>query len=208
VGLVVNAGFRKAGQVCTSVQRLYVAREVLDDVADLLATTLSGRVSGDPADPATFVGPLISPGDADRVQSWVADAVEGGASIVSGGGRDGAVLTPTVLTDVTPSMTVMREEIFGPVVVLRSFDDLDTAIDEANDTPYGLAAGIFTRDIGAALTAADRLRMGAVHINETSSSRVDLMPYTGVKASGVGREGPRYAIREMSEERLITLGRP
>jgi succinate-semialdehyde dehydrogenase/glutarate-semialdehyde dehydrogenase len=105
-------------------------------------------------------------------------------------------------------MTVMCREIFGPVLALRPFDDLGQAIDEINDTPYGLAAGIFTADIGRALTAADRLRMGSVHINETSSSRVDLMPYTGVKASGTGVEGPRYAIREMSEERLVTLGRP
>jgi succinate-semialdehyde dehydrogenase/glutarate-semialdehyde dehydrogenase len=103
-------------------------------------------------------------------------------------------------------MDVMCREIFGPVVVIRGFDHLDQAIEEANDTPYGLAVGVFTRDIDRALTAAQRLRMGSVHINETSSNRLDLMPYTGVKRSGMGREGPHYAIREMSEERLITLG--
>jgi succinate-semialdehyde dehydrogenase/glutarate-semialdehyde dehydrogenase len=117
------------------------------------------------------------------------------------------VLAPTVLTDVTGEMTVMSCEIFGPVIVVRPFDELSDTITEVNDTPYGLAAGIFTRDMTKALTAAEDLRMGSVHINETSSSRVDLMPYTGVKRSGMGREGPRYAIREMSEERLITVGR-
>jgi acyl-CoA reductase-like NAD-dependent aldehyde dehydrogenase len=109
---------------------------------------------------------------------------------------------------VAPDMTVMRCEVFGPLVLIRPFSDLGTAIAEINDTPYGLAAGIFTSDLGNAMTAAERLRMGSVHINETSSSRVDLMPYTGVKASGIGREGPHYAIREMSEECLITIGRP
>jgi acyl-CoA reductase-like NAD-dependent aldehyde dehydrogenase len=206
--LVANAAFRKAGQVCTSIQRLYVERAVLDEVAALLTAGLAGRTAGDPADPQTFVGPVISLADARRVQAWVEDAASAGAAVVSGGTRQGSVVTPTVLSGVTPAMTVMRREIFGPVVVLRPFDDFDSAIDEVNDTPYGLAAGIFTRDLGRALTAADRLQMGAVHINETSSSRVDLMPYTGVKASGTGKEGPRYAIREMSEERLVTFGRP
>jgi succinate-semialdehyde dehydrogenase/glutarate-semialdehyde dehydrogenase len=115
---------------------------------------------------------------------------------------------PTVLAGVDPGMDVMCHEIFGPVVALRAFDSLDAAIAEANSTPYGLAAGIFTRDLDAAFTAAERLEMGSVHINETSNSRVDLMPYSGAKASGVGREGPRYAIEEMTEERLITVSRP
>jgi succinate-semialdehyde dehydrogenase/glutarate-semialdehyde dehydrogenase len=203
---VVNAAFRKAGQVCTSVQRLYVQRDVLGDVAAALTEVLAGRRSGDPADPDTFVGPLISPSEADRVAEWTTEAVAGGADVVAGGGRTGNVVEPTVLTDVAADMSVMCREIFGPVVVLRPFDTLDAAIAEINDTPYGLAAGMFTRDLNAALTAAGRLRMGSVHINETSSSRVDLMPYTGVKSSGMGKEGPKYAIREMSEERLITLG--
>src|SRR6202012_3663270 len=118
------------------------------------------------ADPDTFVGPLISPEDAARVHDWVTQASAQGAAVVTGGGRDGNVIAPTVLAEVTPDMTVMRREIFGPVLALRPFDDLDQAIDEINDTPYGLAAGIFTAHIGRALTAADRLRMGSVHINE------------------------------------------
>jgi succinate-semialdehyde dehydrogenase/glutarate-semialdehyde dehydrogenase len=202
---IVGAGFRKAGQVCTSVQRVYLARPVVDRFVEGLVARLASRKAGDPTDPATFVGPLISPSAARRVLSWVDEAVAGGALAVAGGSRDGSVVSPTVLVDVDPAMRVMREEVFGPVVCVRPFDDLDAAVAEANQTPYGLAAGIFTRDIDGALTAARRLRMGSVHINETSSSRVDLMPYSGVKRSGMGREGPRYAVAEMTEERLITL---
>jgi succinate-semialdehyde dehydrogenase/glutarate-semialdehyde dehydrogenase len=203
---IVAAGFRKAGQVCTSVQRLYVERAAVPDITATLADILSRKKAGDPALPDTFVGPVISPGEADRISQWIEEAVDGGASVMVGGSRDGNVVSPTVLGDVRGEMAVMSREIFGPVVVVRPFDDLDSAISEVNDTPYGLAAGIFTRDINRALVAADRLRMGSVHINETSSSRVDLMPYTGAKSSGVGREGPRYAMREMSEERLVTIG--
>lgn len=207
VGKVVPAAYRKAGQVCTSVQRLYVDRRVLADTVDALVAELKGRAAGDPRLPDTFVGPVISAGEADRVHGWVGDAVDAGARVVSGGGRDGAVVEPTVLVDVDPAMSVMCAEIFGPVLVVRPFDTLDEAVGEVNDTPYGLAAGIFTRDLDRALTAAAELRMGSVHVNETSSSRVDLMPYTGVKDSGMGREGPRYAIEEMTEERLVTIGR-
>ncbi|MEO3884682.1 aldehyde dehydrogenase family protein [Nonomuraea sp. B5E05] len=204
--LCVNAAFRKAGQVCTSVQRLYVQRPVQDELVAALGEQLRGRPAGDPRLPETFVGPLIRPAAADRVSSWVGAAVECGARVVSGGGRSGAVLEPTILTDATTEMRVMREEVFGPVVVLRPFDDLDEAIAEANDTPYGLAAGVFTASLGRALRAAENLRVGTVHINETSSSRVDLMPFAGVKASGTGAEGPRYAVAEMTEERLVTIG--
>ncbi|MGD0559089.1 MAG: aldehyde dehydrogenase family protein [Streptosporangiaceae bacterium] len=203
---IVAAAFRKAGQVCTSVQRLYVERSAVPDMTAKLADIVSGKKAGDPALPDTFVGPVISPAEADRISQWIEEATDGGASLMTGGSRDGNVVTPTVLGDVRGEMAVMSREIFGPVVVVRPFDDLDSAISEVNDTPYGLAAGIFTRDINRALVAADRLHMGSVHINETSSSRVDLMPYTGAKSSGVGREGPRYAMREMSEERLVTIG--
>jgi acyl-CoA reductase-like NAD-dependent aldehyde dehydrogenase len=206
--LCVNAAFRKAGQVCTSVQRLYVDEAVADAVTSGLAGLLADKKAGDPADPGTFIGPLISPAEADRVSSWIRAAAGQGATVVCGGTRSGNVIEPTVLADVAQDMLVMRCEVFGPVVLIRPFTDLAAAVDEINDTPYGLAAGIFTRDLERALLAAERLRMGAVHVNETSSSRVDLMPYTGVKESGLGREGPRYAIREMSEECLITIGRP
>ena len=208
VPLSANAAFRKAGQVCTSVQRLYAHQAVAAEVQARLAALLADKKAGDPAAPDTFIGPLISPADAVRVDSWISAAAADGAAVVSGGVRTGNVIAPTVLAGVSTDMQVMRSEIFGPVVVIRPFTDIREAIAEINDTPYGLAAGIFTGSLADALTAAERLRMGSVHINETSSSRVDLMPYTGVKASGAGREGPHYAIREMSEECLITIGRP
>jgi acyl-CoA reductase-like NAD-dependent aldehyde dehydrogenase len=202
------AAFRKAGQVCTSVQRLYVQRPILSEVSQRLKELVQDLVAGDPASPDTFVGPVISPGDADRIQRWTSQALDRGADLVIGGHRDRQVIAPTVLANVAADAEVMMEEIFGPVIVVRPFDELSAAIDEVNDTPFGLAAGIYTADIGAALTAANSLRMGSVHINQTSSSRVDIMPYSGVKDSGFGREGPRYAMREMSEERLITITPP
>lgn len=206
----VAAGvLRKSGQVCTSVQRLYVDARVIGDVRTLMKESLADVAVGDPADPATAVGPLISPGDATRVKSWIDDAVDGGAELVAGGGRTRNVVEPTVLASAPADAAVMQTEVFGPVIVLRPFTELDEAISEANATPYGLAAGIFTSDIGVALDAADRLHAGSVHVNETSSSRVDVMPFAGMKASGFGGpEGPRYAIRDMSQERTITVSRP
>ncbi|MCL2730942.1 MAG: aldehyde dehydrogenase family protein [Actinomycetia bacterium] len=206
----VAAGvLRKSGQVCTSVQRLYVDARVLEDVRTLMKDALARVGTGDPADPATAVGPLISPGDAARVKSWIDDAVAGGAELVAGGERTRNVVEPTVLASAPADAAIMQDEVFGPVIVLRPFTELDDAITEANATPYGLAAGIFTSDIGTALDAADRLHAGSVHVNETSSSRVDVMPFAGMKASGFGGpEGPRYAIRDMSQERTITVSRP
>lgn len=207
--LAMNASFRKSGQVCTSVQRLYVHRSVVDEVAARIAGGLAGKTAGDPADRDAYVGPLIAPKEAVRVRTWIDEAIDRGAELVAGGTQLGNVIAPTVLADVAPDASVMTREIFGPVVVLRPFDELGEAIADVNDTPYGLAAGVFTSDIGAAMTAAEQLRMGSVHINETSSSRVDLMPFAGVKQSGFGgAEGPRYAVREMSEQRVITIGRP
>jgi succinate-semialdehyde dehydrogenase/glutarate-semialdehyde dehydrogenase len=206
--LSVFAGFRKAGQVCTSVQRLYVQKGVLPDFVQALQDVLATQQAGDPRDERTLVGPVISGRDADRIQSWIDAAVDGGATVLAGGKREGQVVEPTVLSDVTLDMDVLCKEIFGPVLSVRPFSDLDEAITEINDTPYGLSAGIFTADIGRALTATEKLRMGSVHVNETSSNRIDLMPYGGVKKSGMGIEGPKYAIEEMTEQRLITLARP
>ncbi len=208
IPLCVGAAFRKAGQVCTSVQRLYVHTAVLDDFLAALKRDLDSRTAGDPRVEGTFVGPVISESDADRISSWIESATKRGAEVVSGGGRDGQVIEPTVLSGVSRDMDVFCQEVFGPVVNVRPFTDLDEAIADANDTPYGLAAGIFTADVGRMLTAAEQLRMGSVHVNETSSSRVDLMPYGGVKQSGMGVEGPRYAIEEMTEQRLVTIGPP
>ena len=204
---IVPAAYRKAGQVCTSVQRLYAHQDVIEEVRDRLVGEVTALVAGDPADPRTTVGPLISAAEARRVESWTQEAAAAGGRVLAGGERRGSVVEPTLLSDVEPAMRVMAEEVFGPVLCVRPYAELDFAIDEVNATPYGLSTGIFTRDIDRALTAATRLRMGSVHINETSSSRVDLMPYGGVKESGFGKEGPHYAVREMTEERLVTLTR-
>jgi succinate-semialdehyde dehydrogenase/glutarate-semialdehyde dehydrogenase len=200
----MSAAFRKAGQVCTSVQRLYVERPIVSAFVEQLVDATTRAKVGDPRDPETLVGPMIHRREAERASEWVAEAVAQGARIAVGGGRDGALFQPTVIVDATVRMRVMCDEVFAPVIAVVPFDSLDAALDEVNGTPFGLAAGIFTTNINTAMHAARRLEVGTVHVNETSSSRVDIMPYGGVKDSGFGREGPRYAIHEMTDERLIT----
>lgn len=195
-----GSSFRKAGQVCTSIQMLMVERDVLPAFREAYLGHASRLRAGDPSNPATDVGPLISEVAAERVEAMV-----DGEEVLLGGPRVGAVIPPTVIADPAPGARVLTEEIFGPVICLIGVDGLDEAITRVNATPYGLATGIFTARLDAAFAAATRLRVGALHVNETSSSRVDLMPYGGVKASGFGHEGPRYAIREMTEERLVTF---
>jgi acyl-CoA reductase-like NAD-dependent aldehyde dehydrogenase len=199
------SAFRRAGQVCTSTQRLLVHRSVEPEFRRRLTEAAAALVVGDPRDPRTDVGPMISEREAARAESWVREAVAGGATLVHGGTRDGALLHPTILADVKPGMRVSCEEIFAPVVSIIACRTFDEAIAEANATPFGLAAGIFTRDVTRAIGAARRLSVGLLHVNDASSSRVDLMPFGGVKQSGQGREGPKYAMQEMTEERLITL---
>lgn len=200
-----SAAFRKAGQVCTSVQRLLIDRSVVEEFTAALVEETKLLRAGDPQDPDVSVGPLISGPEAERVEAWVNEAVEGGADVLAGGVREHRVVSATILSGVSNEKRVVCEEVFGPVVSLTPFTSLDEAIIEANGTPFGLAAGIFTNDVSTAMLAAERLRMGSVHINQTSSSRIDLMPYGGVKESGFGHEGPRYSVREMTEERLITI---
>jgi acyl-CoA reductase-like NAD-dependent aldehyde dehydrogenase len=200
-----GASFRKAGQVCTSVQRIQVDARVADEFADALVEATKTLPAGDPHDPDTVVGPLISEPEVTRVHDWITTAVDGGGRLLHGGQRDNRVIQPTILAGVAQDADVVCREVFGPVVSLATFDDLDAAMDQVNATPYGLAAGIFTKDLDTAYRASRRLHVGTVHINETSSSRIDLMPYGGVKDSGFGHEGPKYAAREMTEERLITI---
>jgi succinate-semialdehyde dehydrogenase/glutarate-semialdehyde dehydrogenase len=202
---IANAGFRKAGQVCTSVQRLYAHSSVADSVIERLAAAAAALPAGDPLDAATRVGPLISRAAAERTAQWLAGARSAGARIVCGGTREGSVIAPTVLADVPDTQDVWCREAFAPLIAVKRFDELSDAIDGANSTPFGLAAGIFTRDLDSALQAARRLRFGSIHINEPSSSRADVMPFGGVKDSGFGHEGPDYAVREMTEERLVTF---
>ncbi len=200
-----QSGFRRQGQACTSTQRLFVERPVLEAFTAKLLEAVGALVVGDPRDPATDVGPMIGEAEAVRAETWVQEAVAAGATLLAGGVRDGAFLRPTVLTGVRADMRVLCEEVFAPVLSVIPFDDLDAAVAEVNATEFGLAAGLFTRDLSTAFRLAERLRVGVVHLNDASSSRVDLMPFAGVKDSGVGVEGPRYAMREMTEERLVTI---
>ena len=202
---IVNAGYRKAGQVCTSVQLLLVHRSIVEDVQSRLAKLVQALPYGDPGNPDTVVGPLISEQEAIRVESWVEEAVAKGARRLAGGARRGAVVPPVLLASIDDSMQVGCREVFGPIVCIVPFASLDEAIARVNATPYGLATGIFTNRLDDAFAAARRLEVGGVHVNETSSSRVDLMPYGGSKDSGFGREGPRYAVHEMTEERIVTF---
>lgn len=200
---IVNAAFRKAGQVCTSVQRLYVERPVLDAVARRLAEAAAAFPAGDPRDPATRVGPLISQAAAERAERWIEDAVAAGAQLLCGGQRQGAVVQPTVLVNAPLQANAWCQEAFAPLVSLQPFDRFEDAIAGANSTPYGLSAGVFTSNLDRAFLATRTLRFGTVQINETSSARSDVMPFGGVKDSGFGKEGPWHAMREMTEERLV-----
>lgn len=200
---IANAGLRKAGQVCTSVQRLYVERSIVSEVSERLVTFAATLQAGDPRDPATKVGPLITEASAIRAEAWIQEAEANGARVLCGGTRRGSVIDPAILTDVPVDVRVWCQEAFAPLLVIHPFDDFDQAIQSANDTPYGLSAGIFTKNLDRALKAASTLRFGTVQINETSSARSDVMPFGGVKDSGFGKEGPFYAMREMTEERLV-----
>jgi acyl-CoA reductase-like NAD-dependent aldehyde dehydrogenase len=199
------AGFSHAGQSCISTQRAYVQRAIHDDFVAALVDQVSSLVIGDPLDEATDVSALISPDDTERVSSWIEEAVAGGARVETGGKVDGRLLEPTVLTGVLSDMKVCTEEVFGPVVSVAAYDDVDEALRLANDTRYGLQAAIFTNELDIALRAARTLDFGGVLVNEVPTWRTDQMPYGGLRDSGNTREGPAYAVREMTEERLIVI---
>lgn len=203
--LIVRAGYRKAGQVCTSVQRVLVEGAVATGLEERLGERVAALSAGDPRREDTDVGPLISTESAERAERWVQQAVSAGARLVAGGERSGPLLAPTLLGDVPLDSRLMRDEIFAPVVALRSVTDVDEAITITNATAYGLQAGIFTRDLEVAFAAARRLQVGGVMVNDTSSYHADAMPYGGVKASGYGVEGPRYAVQDMTDPRIVVL---
>jgi glyceraldehyde-3-phosphate dehydrogenase (NADP+) len=201
---IVWGGTNNAGQTCISVQRVY-HHEALTGFEDELVGRFEQLVVGDPLDEATDVGPLISADDADRVERWLQEAVDGGARILTGGERDGSVIQPTVVAGATDTMRVSCEEVFAPVVGIQPFSDPLDAIDRAGASEFGLQAGIFTNDIRVIDAAFDRIEVGGLMVNDVSSFRVDHMPYGGVKRSGFGREGLRYAIEEMTELKLLTF---
>jgi acyl-CoA reductase-like NAD-dependent aldehyde dehydrogenase len=202
---IATAGFSHAGQSCVSVQRVYVAAAVAPAFTAALSALVDALVVGDPMDEATDVSALISTGERDRVAAWVDEAVAAGATVAAGGGVEAGILRPTVLTGVTPAMRVSRDEVFGPVVAVVAYDSLDEALRLADDTRYGLQAGIFTSSLATAVRAARELRFGTVLVNEVPTWRADQMPYGGVRESGNTKEGPAYAARQMTEERLVVI---
>jgi acyl-CoA reductase-like NAD-dependent aldehyde dehydrogenase len=204
--MISVAGFAHAGQSCVSTQRVYVHEDVADDFCATLAKLVGDLRVGDPLDDDTDVSTLITTDDRDRVKGWIDEAVAGGARLLTGGEVRDGLLVPTVLRDVQPDMRVCRDEVFGPVVAVQSYRDLDEALRLADDTRYGLQAGIFTARLDTALRAARELRYGTVLVNEVPTWRADQMPYGGVRDSGNTKEGPPSAVREMTEERLVVIG--
>ncbi|MFB3915114.1 MAG: aldehyde dehydrogenase family protein [Terriglobales bacterium] len=201
----VVGGFAYAGQVCISVQRIFVQRAVAEEFTDFLVEGACKLKAGDPLDQSTTLGPMITEKDAIRAEQWVREAVDAGAILLCGGKRQGSVLEPTVLTATRPEMRVNCQEVFAPVVTVEPYDDFGDAIRRMNDTPYGLQAGVFTRDTALLFRAFEELEVGAVIASDVPSFRVDTMPYGGVKQSGLGREGLRWSIKDMTEERLLVM---
>ena len=203
----IFGAFYQSGQSCIGVQRILIQREVYDRFRDMLVAKTRTLVAGDPKDRNTFIGPMISVKEAERVDRWIQEAVAGGATLLCGGKRDGAMLEATLLEGVPRAAKLNTEEAFGPVAFLTPFDSFDEALDIVNDSKFGLQAGIFTRDLFQALDAWDRLEVGGVIINDVPSYRVDNMPYGGVKDSGLGREVVRFAMEDMTEIRNLVIRR-
>jgi glyceraldehyde-3-phosphate dehydrogenase (NADP+) len=198
-------GYVNAGQVCISVQRILVDRGVYGDFLDALVPRVEAIRVGDPSSEDTQLSALISEGEARRVEATVREAVDSGAKLLTGGGRSGAVVEPTVVADVDPSSPLSRDELFGPAVAVTPVSGIEEAIALANDSSYGLGAGVFTSNVGNALRFARDVDCGSIQINWTPLWRADLMPYGGLKGSGIGKEGPRYAIEEMTELKTVVF---
>jgi glyceraldehyde-3-phosphate dehydrogenase (NADP+) len=206
---VAAGGYVNAGQVCISVQRVITHPKVNADFLDALVPKVEAIRTGDPSSAETTMGSLITTAEAERVRQAIADAAEAGAKVLTGGQRDGAVVAPTVVAGVEPSSPFSQNELFGPAVAVSTAEDWDAAIAQANGTDYGLAAGVFTGDVAGAVRAIREIDAGSIHINWTPLWRADLMPYGGLKGSGYGKEGPRWAVEEMTELKTIVLhGRP
>ncbi|MEY1662497.1 aldehyde dehydrogenase family protein [Isoalcanivorax beigongshangi] len=205
---ILFGAFYQSGQSCIGVQRIYVHHTLYATFRDRLVEKTRALRSGDPRDEDTFIGPMITEDEAKRLESWIRAAEAEGATLLCGGTRDGAMLAPTLLENVPAGCAVRDEEAFGPVAVLAPFEDFEAMLDEVNDSRYGLQAGIFTRDLYRAQLAWERLEVGGVVIGDVPSWRVDNMPYGGVKDSGLGREGVRWAIQDMTEERLLVIRTP
>ncbi|MHC2065949.1 aldehyde dehydrogenase family protein [Bremerella sp. T1] len=202
---IVFGAFYQSGQSCVSVQRILVHRSVYDEAVQLLCERIATLKVGNPMEEETFVGPIISESDAERIEAWIQSAQDAGAKVLAGGKRDGILVEPTLLADVPKDEAVCAKEVFGPVAVVSQFDDFDEALRMANDSDFGLQVGIFTRDIQKVMKAWDTMDVGGVIIGDVPSWRVDHMPYGGVKESGIGREGVRFAMNDMTEIRNLVI---
>lgn len=205
---ILIGAFYQSGQSCIGVQRILVHRSLYGAFKEAFVRGAAALVLGDPALEETFVGPMISEGEARRLESWIESAVQAGGTLLTGGARNGAMLEATVLEGVAHTEALYREEAFGPVALLEPFNDFDAALDQVNDSRFGLQAGVFTRDLHRAMDAWDRLEVGGVVIGDVPSWRVDHMPYGGVKDSGLGREGLRFAMEDMTEIRNLIIRDP
>ena len=204
---IIFGAFYQSGQSCIGVQRIIIHEDVYDEFREMLIGKTKSLVSGDPKKRGTFIGPMISESEAKRLKGWIDDAVSAGATLLCGGERDGNMLQATLLENVDTSCDAYREEAFGPMALLSRFSDFGKALEEVNDSKFGLQAGVFTRDIHKVLDAWDELDVGGVVVNDVSSYRVDNMPYGGVKDSGLGREGIRFSMEDMSEIRNLIIRR-
>jgi len=201
----VATGFANAGQTCISTQRVIAVEGVYGDLLDALTPKVAALRTGNPLDPAVQMGPLIREADAARVGEWINEAVAAGAKLLAGGGRRGTLHEPTLVADVDPRMRISCDELFGPAVAVTRAANVDEAIALANDTRYGLSAGIFTRNLEWAIRFAREIDSGNIHINWGPAWRADLMPYGGLKESGLGKEGPKYAVQEMTELKTVVI---
>ncbi len=202
---VAATGYSNAGQVCISAQRVIPLAPIYSDFLEALRPKVAAITTGNPLEEGTKMGPMVRESDAKRVEAWVREAIEGGARLVVGGERQGAIFAPTVLADVKPEMRVSRSELFGPAVAVTPAPTIDDAIAMANDTNYGLSAGVFTQNLDWAMRFAREVESGNIHINWGPKWRVDLMPYGGLKESGFGKEGPKYAVEEMTELKMVVM---
>lgn len=205
---LVFGAFYQSGQSCVGVQRILVHDQIYEELKERLVKATQQLVAGDPKDEETFIGPMISVKEAERLESWITSAVQSGGKLLCGGTREGAILAATLLEDVSKDQAVCTKEAFGPLAVLSRFTDFDTALHEVNDSAFGLQAGVFTRDLYKAQKAWDELEVGGVIIGDVPSWRVDNMPYGGVKESGLGREGVRFAMEDMVEIRNLVIRTP
>ena len=205
VGATITSGFANAGQVCISAQRIITSSKIYVDYLDALKEGVEAISTGDPLSESVRMGPMVKEQEAVRVNEWLREAVGGGARMVTGGDYSGAMHAPTVLADVNSDMRVSCDELFGPAVVVTPFSDIDEAIAIANNSNYGLSAGIFTQNIDWAMRFAREVDSGNLHVNSGPGWRADLMPYGGLKESGMGKEGPRYAVQEMTEMKTVVI---